>query len=115
KDQLEVASLKPWLAALAEGGFEKTGEGWANLDAELRALILQQQVVVYDVSLGEEPAEDNDEPIMATPDRFFMLELKGDDDTQRLIQRVIEDLYRGDPDLARHTIMSARSEPPAEL
>lgn len=115
KDQLEVAPLKPWLAALIETGFEKLGQVWSGLDAELRALILQRQVKVYDVSLGEEPPEDSEIPTMATPDRFFMLELSGDDDTQRLIQQLVEDLYRADADLARHTIMAARSEPPAEL
>jgi hypothetical protein len=115
KDQIEVAGLKPWIASLIETGFEKVGEVWGALDAELRALILQRQVRIWDVSLGEEPEEDNENPIMATPDRFFMLELKGDDDTQRLIQQLVEDLYRADADLARHTIMSARSEPPAEL
>lgn len=115
KDELEVVPLKPWLASLMETGFEKVGEVWGALDAELRALILQRQVRIWDVSLGEEPEEDNDNPIMATPDRFFMIELKGDDDTQRLIQHLVEDLYRADADLARHTIMSARSEPPAEL
>ncbi|MGE3543129.1 MAG: DUF6178 family protein, partial [Kofleriaceae bacterium] len=115
RDQLDVAPLKPWLASLLEVGFEKVGEVWGTLDSELRALILQRQVKVYDVSFGEEPAEDNDEPIMTTPDRYFMLELLGDDDTQRLVMRLVEDLYRADPDLARHTIMSARSEPPAEL
>ncbi|MBL9015660.1 MAG: hypothetical protein JNL83_15865 [Myxococcales bacterium] len=115
KDQLEVAPLKPWLASLIETGFEKVGQVWSGLDAELRALILQRQVRIWDVSLGEEPEEDNENPIMATPDRFFMLELQGDDDTQRLIQQLVEDLYRADADLARHTIMAARSEPPAEL
>jgi len=115
KDQIEVAGLKPWLQSLIETGFEKVGEVWGGLDAELRALILQRQVRIWDVSLGEEPEEDNDNPIMATPDRFFMLELKGDDDTQRVIQQLVEDLYRADADLARHTIMAARSEPPAEL
>lgn len=115
KDALEVSSLKPWLAALTEVGFEKLGEVWGNLDAELRALILQRQVVVYDTTLEEAPAEDVEAPIMTTPDRFFLLELKGDDDSNRLVQQVVEDLYRADPDLARHTIMAARSEPPAEL
>ncbi|HTL36344.1 MAG TPA: DUF6178 family protein [Kofleriaceae bacterium] len=115
KDQLEVASLKPWLTALIEVGFEKVGEAWAALDAELRTLILQRQVIVYDTTQNEGPEEDNDEPIMPTPDRFFLLELKGDEDMQRLTQRLVEDLYRADPDLARHTIMAARSEPPAEL
>ncbi len=115
KDTLDLVALKPWLTALIECGFEKLGEVWANLDAELRVLILQRSVIVYDTTQEEGPADDNDEPIMPTPDRFFLLELKGDDDTQRLTMRVVEDLYRADPDLARHTIMAARSEPPAEL
>jgi hypothetical protein len=115
KDQLEVASLKPWLTALVEVGFEKVGEVWGRLDAELRALILKRSVMIWDVSLGEAPDEDNDAPIMTTPDRYFLLELQGDDDTQRLVQRVVEDLYRADPDLARHTIMAARSETETEL
>ncbi|MEO8840844.1 MAG: DUF6178 family protein [Kofleriaceae bacterium] len=115
KDDLQVAALKPWLAALIEVGFEKVGQVWAGLDTEFRALVLQRQVVIWDTTLDEGPEEDNDEPIMTTPDRFFMLQLKGDDDSQRLIQQLVEDLYRADADLARHTIMSARSEPAAEL
>jgi len=115
RDQLDVAPLKPWLAALAEAGFEKLGNVWGHLDSELRALIVQRCVKVYDTSLGEEPAEDNEAPIMPTPDRMFLLELLGDDDTQKLVMRLFDDLYRADPDLARHTIMAARSEPPAEL
>jgi hypothetical protein len=115
KDQLDVAPLKPWLAALLEDGFEKLGQVWGALDAELRSLIVQRSVVVFDTSLGEGPPDDSDAPFYATPDGFFVLELRGDDDTQRLVQHLVEDLYRADPDLARHTIMAARSEPPAEL
>jgi hypothetical protein len=115
KDQLELTALRPWLAALAEIGFEKVGEVWATLDAELRALIVQRSVKVYDASLGEEPPEDSEAAIMPTPDRFFLLELPDDDAQQRLLMTLVEDLYRADPDLARHTIMAARSEPPAEL
>ncbi|MEO6775788.1 MAG: DUF6178 family protein [Kofleriaceae bacterium] len=115
KDDLQVAALKPWMVALIEAGFEKVGEVWAYLDAEFRALIVQRQTVIWDTTLGEGPEEDNDEPIMTTPDRFFMLQLEGDDDSQRLLQHLIEDLYRADPDLARHTIMAARSEPAADL
>jgi hypothetical protein len=115
KDDVQVAALKPWMTALIEAGFEKVGEVWAHLDAEFRALIVQRQTVIWDTTLGEGPEEDNDEPIMTTPDRFFMLQLIGDDDSQRQLQQVIEDLYRADPDLARHTIMSARSEPAADL
>jgi hypothetical protein len=115
KDQLDVAPLMPWLNAVMNAGFEKLGQVWASLDTELRALILQRQVKVYDITLEEEIAEDNEAPIMPTPDRFFHLELLGDDDSQRLVMKLVEDLYRADLDLARHTIMAARSEPPAEL
>jgi hypothetical protein len=115
KDELDVTPLRPWLSSVMDAGFEKLGEVWRELDAELRALILQRQVKVYDVTLGEEPAEDNEGQIIATVDTFFMLELLGDDDSQRFVMRLIDDLYRADGGLARHTIMSARSEPPAEL
>jgi len=115
KDQLELAPLAPWLSALLDAGFEKFGEVWGQLDAELRALIVQRQVKVYDVTLGEGPDDDNDGALFPTPDSFFVLELTGDDDSQRLIMRMIEDLYRADLGLAVHTIMAARSEPPAEL
>lgn len=115
KDHLDLAPLKPWLAALVEVGFEKLGEVWANLDAELRTLILQRQIVVYDTTQNEGPDESSDASIYETPDRFFLVELQGDDDTQRLTQRLIEDLYRADEGLARHTLMAARSEPSAEL
>ena len=115
KDELDVAPLAPWLNAVMDAGFEKFGEVWGQLDAELRALILQRQVKIYDVNLGEEPPEENEGQVIATVDTFFMLELLGDDDSQRLVMRLIDDLYRADGDLARHTIMSARSELPAEL
>lgn len=115
QDEFTVAPLKPWLVALSEAGFEKVGQVWTHLDSELRALIFQRSVVVYDTSLEEAPPETSDQPAMTTPDRFFILELTGDDDTQRVVQQLVEDLYRCDPDLARHTIMAARSEPPAEL
>ena len=115
RDEIDVAHIHPWLASLIETGFEKVAEVWAGLDSEMRALIFQRSVKVYDATLGEEPPEDDEHSIMATPDRFFMLELPDDDNQQALVMRLVEDLYRGDADLARHTIMSARSEPPAEL
>jgi hypothetical protein len=115
RDQLELAPLAPWLSSLLDAGFEKLGQVWARLDAELRALILQRQVKIHDVTLGEQPDEDSEAEIMPTPDSFFLLELTGDDDSRRLIMRIVEDLYRADSDLARHTIQCARSEPPAEL
>lgn len=117
RDQLEVATLRPWLSSLLDAGFEKFGQVWSQLDTELRALIFQRELKIYDLTLGEEPGDDVDDdvPILTTPDRFFLLELRGDEASQRLMTQLVEDLYRADLDLARHTIMAARSEPPAEL
>lgn len=115
KDELDLEPLRNWLIALCEVGFEKVGEVFAELDPEFRALILQNVVTVYDTTLNEGPDENSDANIYPTPDSFFQLELRGDDETQRLTLRVIEDLYRADAHLARNMIMSARSEPPAEL
>ncbi|MBP9086389.1 MAG: hypothetical protein KBG15_09755, partial [Kofleriaceae bacterium] len=105
----------PWLTAVLDAGYEKVGSVWAGLDAEFRALWLQQHTTIFDASFEEEPRDDDETPFLATPDRFFTIGLLGDEQTQRITQALIEDLYRADADLARHTIMSARSEPAAEL
>ena len=118
KDHVQIEPMKPWLQSIMDAGFEKVGEVWAGLDAELRALFLQRHVQIFDLTLGEDPDKDPEEerPFLTTPDRFFALRPIGDDeDGARLIQQLLEDLYRADPDLARHTIMAARSEPPIEL
>jgi hypothetical protein len=116
RDRPLVESVKPWLGALIEAGYERLGAAWDGLDAELRALFIQRHTTIYDLSLGEEPDDrDGEAHLYFTPDTFFALELLGDEDTRRLLHRLIEDLYRAEPVLARHTIMAAHSEPPAEL
>jgi Family of unknown function (DUF6178) len=115
KDEYLTAAFHPWLAVLLEAGFEKVGEVWAGLDVEARMLWMQRHVQVFDVTMGEGPEEDDDDPMMTTSDGFFILKLLGDDESQRLTMRLVEDLYRADANLARHTIQGARSEPAADL
>ena len=118
QDQLQVTALVPWLHALVETGYENLGVVWEQLDTELTALTLQRLTRIYDLSQGEAPDEDEERPVLTTPDTFFALVLLPDDQaTVDIIHRLVEDLYRADPDgiLARHTLMAARSEPPAEL
>src|SRR5262249_13908119 len=104
-----------WLTAIASAGFEKLGAVWHGLDAELRALFVQRAAVVYDLSIGEEIPEDEERPLYRTPDGFVAIALCGDDEAQRHVHELLDELYRADADLARHTIMAARSEPSAEL
>lgn len=118
QDQLQVEALLPWLQALLETGYETLGEMWEQLDTELTALTLQRLTRVYDLSQGEAPDEDEERPVITTPDTFFALVVLSDDQaTVDLVSRLVEDLYRASPDgvLPRHTLMAARSEPPAEL
>jgi hypothetical protein len=115
RDAARMELARPWLAALIDAGYEKVSQVFAGLDAEWRALFLQRHAQIWDLTLGEEPPEDTADPLYFTVDRFFALELLGDEDTQRLLRQLLDDLYRGDPDVARHTLMAARSEPPAEL
>jgi hypothetical protein len=116
RDRLEDSAAHPWLVSLMEAGYEKLGSVWEALDSELAALILQRWTRIYDLSLEQEAPENSDFPLVTTPDSFFAIEIIApDEDDARLTMRLIEDLYRADMVLARHTIMSARSEPPAEL
>lgn len=118
RDQVQVEALAPWLTALIETGYEKLGQVWERLDPELTALVLQRLAKIHDLSQDEAPDEDSENPILTTPDTYFAIELiSGDEDSDTLVTRLIEDLYRADPGgaLARRTLMAARSEPPAEL
>jgi Family of unknown function (DUF6178) len=115
KDEYLDTAFHPWLNVLFEAGFEKVGEVWAGFDPEARMLWLQRHVQVYDVTMNEGPDDDDDSAFMPTPDSFFILKLLGDDESQRVTMRLVEDLYRADAVLARHTIQGARSEPAADL
>ena len=116
RDRPLVVPMKAWLASVAAAGYEKLAQVWLGLDAELRAIFFQRHATIYDLSLGEEPDDDDGKATLYfTPDTFFCLKLHGDEDTIRLVQQLLEDLYRGDAALVRHTLMAARSEPTPEL
>jgi len=115
RDQPQLEAVRHWLAAASDVGFERLGDIWRGLDAELCALLLSRSVVIYDHSLGEAPGDDVDTPLFETPDTFFTLGVSGSEDEVVWILSLVADLYRADADLARRTIMAARSEPIAEL
>ncbi len=116
RDRPNMELARPWLAAMIDAGFEKLGQVWTALDAEWRALFIRSNCRrIWDLTLGEEPDDTTDLQMYFTHDRFFTLELQGDDNTVRLMTQLLDDLYRADADLARHTIMAARSEATIEL
>jgi hypothetical protein len=114
-DQLDDAAVRPWLDALIAAGPERLVFVWRQLDPDLTALILHRWVRIY--QLAEEEVPDWEEPpFVPTPDRFFMLKvLSAEPDLLRTVEMLVDRLYRADPELARHTLRAAASEPGTEL
>ena len=116
RDQPIIEAFLPWLAVIQENGYEFLAKTWDGLDPELAALTLARTCCIYDKSLGESCPEEEEREYFETPDTFFEIVITTDDEVStKLVHTIIEDLYRGDMLLARHTLMSARSEPIAEL
>jgi hypothetical protein len=116
RDRVQIEAAGPWLTTVMEAGPDKLAEVWAGLDAELRALLVARTASIIDHSVGEEVPDEEERPAFSTPDTFFSVIVTAErEDDVRLIYRLIDDLYRVDPELARHTIMSARTELPSEL
>ena len=116
RDRVQLDAAAPWLSSLLEAGPEKVAEAWAGLDPELRALFLARSALIVDHALGEELPEDEERPAFSTPDTFFTVVVTAErEDDIRLVYALVDHLYRTDPELARHTLMAARSELPSEL
>src|SRR5690606_9147336 len=78
--------------------------------------LLKRLTVVYDLTLDEAPPDDEERPIFATPDTFFAVVLTSErDDDVRVVHQVLDYLYRGDGDLARHVLAAARAGLESEL
>jgi Family of unknown function (DUF6178) len=114
-EQLRDLDVRPWLFALVETGPEKLTQVWRELDQELPALLLQRWCRIY--QLAEEEVPDWEEPpFVPTPDRYYMLKVTAEDgDTVRLVELLVDRLYREDAVLARHSIRAAATEPVTEL
>lgn len=116
RDRVQLEAAGPWLASLLEAGPEKVAEAWAGLDTELRALFIARAATIIDHSLGEEFPEEEERPAFSTPDTFFTVIVTAErEDDIRLVYRLIDDLYRSEPELARHTLLAARSEIGSQL
>jgi hypothetical protein len=116
RDRVQLEAVSPWLTTVMEAGPDKVTEVWAGLDAELRALFFARATSIVDHSLGEELPDEEERPSFSTPDTFFTVIVTAErEDDVRMIYRLVDDLYQVDPELARHTLLAARSELPSEL
>lgn len=114
-DRLVPARVYPWLTALLELGYARLTAHVQRLDPQMLTTFLAPQLRVYELTSEEPPEEPQGIPF-ATPDRFFLVDIvppadesSGDsEDRQALLQRFLEALYRGDLELARVVLTSAR-------
>jgi len=114
RDQISTERADEWLAAIAQAPFETVGAWARSLDIELVALLIRQRARIYDLSL-EEPPDEPEGVLFDTPDRLFTLELLGDEQTQRMTQHLVENLYRADQFMMRRFLVGMRSELDSEL
>lgn len=121
RDRLEPARVYPWLAALLELGPARFVAHVQRLDPQLLTTFLAPQLRIYELS-DEEPPDDPQGIPYATPDRFFLIDIvppahdeTGEvEDRQALLVRFFDSLYRGDLELARVIVTSARWDGGAE-
>ena len=114
-DRLVPARVYPWLTALLELGYARLTAHVQRLDPQMLTTFLAPQLRVYELT-SEEPPEEPQGIAFATPDRFFLVDIippadeaTGDaEDRQALLQQFLEALYRGDLELARVVLTSAR-------
>jgi len=109
RDRISTERTDEWLAAMAEAPYETLGAWVRGLDIELVALLIRQRARIYDLSL-EEPPDEPEGSLFDTPDRLFTLELLGDEQTQRMTQHLVENLYRADQSMMRRFLVGIRSE-----
>jgi len=115
RDHIQAPRLTEWWDALLELELPLMVAAVRALDVELPSLWLARQARVYDLSLGEAPPEDTQSPLLATPDHFFLVEITAAGEAARTCERLLDALYRGDPDLARRVVQGAHWELPSEL
>jgi hypothetical protein len=114
-DRIVEERLREWLDLLIDLGPDRLSRSVHGLDSELPSLWLALHTRIYDLSLGEAPTDDISNPLVPTPDRFFLLEITASGESARTCERLIDHLYRADPDLARRVVQGAKWELPSEL
>jgi hypothetical protein len=115
RDVLDETRLEPWLEVLANLGPLKLARVVDRLDPELMPLYLSRTARVYDLKLEDDLPPEPAGRFYPTPDGFFLIDILPDGERGKLVERMIDHLYRADMTLARHVLMAARSELPAQL
>jgi hypothetical protein len=114
RDRLSPERTKEWFGALMEAPYPRIFEWVKGLDVELLAILIRRRAHIYELAQGE-PEGEPEGVFYETPDRFFILDLRGDTEMQRITLRLVEALYASDLNLARRLLVGVPGELDAEL
>ncbi|HEY0705406.1 MAG TPA: DUF6178 family protein [Polyangia bacterium] len=116
RDQIAPDRVDEWLSEMIDAPPATLSAWMKGLDVELFALMLRQRAVIHNLTETEGELPDHVEgPVWNTPDRFFAVELLGDDDAQRVTRALCDLLYRMDAQWMRRILVAVSSELDAEL
>jgi len=114
--ELDEGRMREWIDALVAAGPQKLKAAVDGLDPEVVALFLQRHARVYDNTLPDDPPPAEPEGrFYPTPDGFFLLDIVAEGEAGKTVERMIDWLYRADPEHARKWLMAAKWEMPSDL
>lgn len=116
RDRVRPARALAWLHLLDELDPVRLAAAVRGLDDELVALTIARYAVVHDRTLDEAPDPQLRHAVWPSPDDTFLVELvTSHPEAARTLERVLDRLYKGDPDLARRVLQDAKWGVDAEM
>ena len=112
-----VDNLDEWLTAFALAGPEALARAFFSLDHVVQLLYLAQTVTVYDpdTDLVPEEDEENDTPRAATPDGFYLLDVKYEGVLKTHPFSLLDALYQYDPSASHRLLSDTRVDLPTQI
>ncbi len=112
-----IDNLDEWLTAFALAGPEALAIAFFSLDYVTQLLFLAQTVTVYDPDTDQVPPEDQgqDTPRAATPDGFYLLDLKDEIALKTHPFSLLDALYQYDPNEAHRLLSASRVDLPSQI
>jgi hypothetical protein len=112
-----VANLDEWLTAFALDGPEALARAFFSLDYVVQLLYLAQTVTVYDPDTDQVPEEDTekDTPRAATPDGFYLLDVKDEVALKTHPFSLLDALYQYDPAASHRLLSASRVDLPTQI
>ncbi len=112
-----VDNLDEWLTVFALAGPETLARAFFSLDYVVQLLYLAQTVTVYDPDTDQVPeeGEEKDTPRAATPDGFYLLDVKNEVPLKTHPFSLLDALYQYDPAASHRLLSASRVDLPTQI